>query len=160
MDALNILTRLYARLHNYPGVPYWVMTPFRKAVRNVASRILPRYLSKPHDQNYKREDSVIVSFTSFPARINEVWQVVSCMLRQTLQPREIILWLSKDQFPTTESIPDSLRKLEGDRFTIRMVDGDIRSHKKYFYVAKEHPDDYVFLIDDDIYYPPTILMNI
>mgnify|MGYP002626572380 CR=1 FL=1 len=157
MDALSILTKLYARLHNYPGIPYWVMTPFRKAVRSVANRILPKYLATPHIQDSKRQDSVIVSFTSFPSRINEVWQVVSCMLLQTLQPREIILWLSKDQFPTKESIPDSLRRLEGDRFKIQMVDGDIRSHKKYFYAAKEYPDDYVFLIDDDIYYPSTII---
>ena len=157
MNALNILTGLYAQLHNYPGVPYWVLTPFRKFLRSIANRILPKYLANPHGQISKKEDGIIISLTSFPARINNVWQVISCMLRQTLQPREIILWLSKDQFPTMESIPNSLRKMEGDFFKIRMVDGDLRSHKKYYYVAKEYPDDYVFLIDDDIYYPSTII---
>ena len=157
MNALNILTGLYARLHNYSGVPYWLLTPFRKCVRSIANKMLPEYLAKSHHTKSKRENGVIISFTSFPSRINDVWQVVSCMLRQTLQPRKIILWLSSDQFPTRESIPESLKRLEGDVFMIRMVDGDLRSHKKYYYVAKEHPDDYVFLIDDDIYYPSTIV---
>ena len=100
---------------------------------------------------------LIVSLTSFPARINNVWQVVECMLRQTYQPDKIILWLSKEQFPTEESIPQSLRDREGAVFEIRMVDGDIRSHKKYYYVSKEYPDALIFLIDDDIYYPTDIL---
>lgn len=99
----------------------------------------------------------IVSFTSFPARIDNVWQVVECMFRQTVQPAKILLWLSKEQFPTRESIPMSLRERENGFFEIRMVDGDIRSHKKYYYVAKEFPDSLVFLIDDDIYYRPDIL---
>lgn len=79
------------------------------------------------------------------------------MLDQTLQPDEIILWLSKEQFPTTDTIPESLKVLEGDVFKIRMVDGDLRSHKKYYYASLEYPNDNVFLIDDDIYYPTTLL---
>lgn len=51
----------------------------------------------------------------------------------------------------------SLRERENDFFEIRMVDGEIRPHKKYFYIAKEFPDSRVFLRDDDIYYPTDIL---
>ena len=74
---------------------------------------------------------------------------MECMLNQTLPPRNIYLWLSKDQFPTEDTIPESLRRLENSIFQIRMVEGDIRSHKKYYYIVKVHPEDYVFLIDDD-----------
>jgi len=94
---------------------------------------------------------------SFPARINNVWQVVECMLRQSVHADKIILWLSKDQFPSEESIPFSLKERIGDTFEIRIVSGDIRSHKKYYYAAKEFLDDMLFLIDDDIYYPNDIL---
>lgn len=38
-----------------------------------------------------------------------------------------------------------------------MVNGDIKSHKKYLYVAMEYPNDYVFLIDDDMFYPSTLI---
>ena len=46
---------------------------------------------------------------------------------------------------------------ENDIFNIRLVEGDIRSHKKYYYVSKEYKDSLIFLIDDDIYYPTDIL---
>lgn len=72
---------------------------------------------------------IIVSLTSFPARINNVWLVVECMLRQTVHADKIILWLSKDQFPSDDCIPFSLKKRISDVFEIRMVSGDIRSHK-------------------------------
>lgn len=157
MNVINLFTRAYSKLQNYPGMPYWVLTPFRRIVRHVANMVLPWYLAKTHECTGKREDGVIVSFTSFPARINDVWQVVECMFRQTYQPAKIVLWLSKDQFPDGMGIPVSLREREGNIFEIRMVDGDIRSHKKYYYVAKEYPDSLIFLIDDDIYYPTDIL---
>ena len=138
-------------------MPIWVMSPLRKVTRMVAYKVLPRYLKKRHRSKLNNSSDVIVSFTSFPARINNVWQIVECMLNQTLQPKEIILWLSKEQFPTTDSVPTSLRDRESEIFKIRMVEGDIRSHKKYYYVVKEHPDALVFLIDDDIYYPTDII---
>ena len=157
MNALSLLTKTYAWLHNYPSVPYWVLTPFRKIVRGTANIILPYYLARPHKKRKIDGKEIIVSFTSFPARINNVWQVVECMLRQTYLPSKIILWLSKKQFPNFEDIPYSLREREDELFEIRMVEGDIRSHKKYYYAVKEYPNSLIFLIDDDIYYPTDII---
>lgn len=160
MNPLTFFTKAYSRLHNYSAVPFWVLTPMRKVVRFGANRVLPHYLLKPRKINKIEgtiETKVIVSLTSFPARIDNVWQVVECMMRQTLTPAKIILWLSKEQFPIPEGIPVTLREREGDMFEIRLVDGDIRSHKKYYYVSTEFPNSLVFLADDDIYYPTTIL---
>lgn len=157
MNLLNLFTRTYARLHNYPGVPYWVLTPLRRLVRYVANKTLPKYLEKKCTPKGKIDQGLLVSFTSFPARIYSAWQVVECMLRQTYQPAKIILWLSNEQFPDGSGIPTSLREREGDIFEIRIVEGDIRSHKKYYYVSKEYPDSLIFLIDDDIYYPTDML---
>lgn len=157
MNILNLLVKSYSKLHNYPGIPYWLLTPTRKLVRYIADRILPGYLIKQPNEQVARNSGVIVSFTSFPARINKVWQVVECMKRQTYKPFKIILWLSKEQFPTYDSIPDSLKCREDSIFEIRMVDGDIRSHKKYYYVLNCFPDSLVFLIDDDLYYPTDLI---
>ena len=74
------------------------------------------------------------------------------MLHQTFLPKKIILWLSKEQFDKKD-LPDSLLSLENEVFEIRMVDGDIRSYKKSYYVLKEYPEDNVLLIDDDLFYP-------
>ena len=150
---LDLFVSLYGYLRNYKGIPFWVFTPFRKFVRCLAHRILPKYLAHSNRGKMKCQTDVIVSFTSFPARILEVWQVVECMLRQSYRPKKIILWLSKDQFPQKENIPLSLREKEGECFNIRLVEGDIRSHKKYYYISKECPDSLILLIDDDIYYP-------
>ncbi len=156
MNVLDLFVNSYALLKNY-GMPYFVMTPFRRVVRKMSNNYLPKYLSKPAKLSDKRCKGLIVSLTSFPARINDVWQVIECMKRQTLLPEKIILWLSNEQFPTKESVPQNLRDREDDLFSIRMVDGDIRSHKKYYYVSKENPYDLIFLIDDDIYYDTDIV---
>ena len=157
MNLLNFFTKLYSKERNISGLPFWVMTPVRKMTRFAANKVLPHYLSKDVICKPKGNFDVIVSFTSFPARINNVWQVVECMMRQSLKPSKILLWLSKEQFPTADSIPQSLRDREGDTFEIRMVGGDVRSHKKYLYAVTEYPNDYIFLIDDDIYYPTDLL---
>ena len=159
MNKLDRLARAYSRLHNYPGVPRWVLSPLRRCVRSISNKVLPSFLSSGQRPPAKERGNVpvIVSFTSFPARIQNVWQVVECMLRQTYMPSKIILWLSTEQFPVPDSIPQTLRVLEGDVFEIRMVEGDIRSHKKYYYVFSDFPNALVFLVDDDLYYPSDIL---
>lgn len=157
MLALNLLTRFYGILHNYRGVPSVALTPLRKIIRYLANNVLPNSLEKSDRRKAIQETDVIVSFTSFPARIQEVWQVVECMLRQSYCPKKVILWLSKEQFPQVDDIPVSLRKREGECFNIRLVEEDIRSHKKYYYVSREYPDSLVLLIDDDIYYPTDMI---
>lgn len=157
MNILDFITKFYGSLHNYPGIPFWMITPIRKTARFLASIVLPRYLETSKANMHNICDDIIVSFTSFPARIGTVWQVVECMMRQSYQPKKIILWLSREQFITEDSIPRSLRERTGEVFEIRLVDGDIRSHKKYYYVSKEFPNSLIFLIDDDIYYPTDIL---
>ena len=157
MNWLDFYTKLYYKERNIPGLPFWVMSPFRIITKIVANKCIPRYLSSHNYDKKKIDSDVVVSFTSFPARINNVWQVVECMMRQTYKPSKILLWLSKEQFPTEDTVPDSLRERVGDCFEIRMVDGNIRSHKKYYYAFKEFKNSLVFLIDDDIYYPTDII---
>lgn len=82
---------------------------------------------------------------------------MECKKRQTLQPDKILLWLSKDQFPIEDTILDSFLSRIDSQFDIRMVDGDIRLHKKHYYAAKEYPNDLLFLIDNDIYYDTDII---
>lgn len=160
MNYLNIFTRAYGFLHNYPGVPYWVFTPLRKIVRFGANRLLPRYLANVRKRKGCIEKNVIISFTSFPARINDVWMVVESLKNQSVLPEKIILWLSKEQFPTKEAIPESLWKEEDELFEIRIVADDIRSHKKFFYVMQEYPDKTFITCDDDIFYHPDVIKNL
>lgn len=157
MNLLNFYTYTYGKLRGKNKVSSFIYKPIRIMIRFLANKRLPRYLSIPVPYSLIQKEKIIVSLTSFPARINEVWQVVECMKRQTVRPFRVFLWLSKEQFPKMSLIPERLIKMQDDIFQIKMVDGDLRSHKKYYYVAKYYPNNLVFLVDDDIYYPDNIL---
>lgn len=158
---INILCKLYSKIQNRSFILEKIKfySLLRLNVRIFANTALPIYfLVTRLFCNYKLEKSknegkrIIVSLTSFPARINRLWIVIECMLRQSKKPDKIILWLSKEQFANFSGIPKSLQVLQSRGLDIELVDGDIRSHKKYYYVFKKFPNDYIITIDDDIIY--------
>lgn len=158
MNEYKIYTSLYGVTRNYRGIPYWMLTPVRRLIRSLALKRLPAYFEKHiADINRPRTDNLIVSLTSFPARIETVYLTVESLFRQSELPEKIILWLSKEQFHDVSDVPERLRKLENDLFSIRYVDGDIRSHKKYYYAFLEFPQKTVITVDDDIYYHPKMI---
>lgn len=136
---------------------------FRHVIKRIAFYVLWLEYSLPHKEHIQKlklaslHNEVIVSLTSFPARINNLWIVIENMLRQTYRPDKIILWLSKEQFRDENDLPQKLIDLQRVGLEIRFVDGDIKSHKKYYYVFKEYSDSLIFLIDDDIIYPTNII---
>jgi hypothetical protein len=101
----------------------------------------------------KREQKIIVSLTSYPARIDTVWLTTETLLRQTVKPDELILYLAADQFPDRSLLPEELVRQTSRGLQIRFCDKDLKSHKKYFYAMQEYPEDIVILADDDIFYP-------
>jgi hypothetical protein len=101
--------------------------------------------------NIKRNQKIIVSLTSIPSRINTLWICIESLLRQTVKPDEIILWLADSQFNGLSSLPNSLIELQRRGLTIRFCD-DLKAHKKYYYSFKEYPDDIVITVDDDAVY--------
>ena len=156
MNAIDFYTRTYGVLQSRNSFVNKILSVPRHIIKYAANRHLPIILSRKV-QDVKTDKRIIVSFTSFPARIDNVWQVVENMRHQSVQPWKIILWLSAEQFPNNDSVPKSLSERVGEDFEIRIVPGDIRSHKKHFYVFQEFPDHLVILIDDDIYYPSTMI---
>ena len=123
------------------------------------------YKNNPIENGLNRADGrsrkLVCSLTSFPARIDEIWISIETIFRQTYKADEIILWLSKDQFQGRE-LPQSIQNCQEKGLTIRWVDRDLRSHKKYFYVLQEYKNKNVdvVLLDDDLYYPDRLLENL
>lgn len=99
-------------------------------------------------------DTIIVSLTSYPARISKLWMVIKTLLNQKeVDNLKVILWLSKEQFPKgLDSLPNSLTCLINKGLDIRFVHDDLKSHKKYYYAFKEYPNNIVVTVDDDIIY--------
>lgn len=117
------------------------------------ARIYEKYsVLKNGINNTCREEKVIISLTSFPKRINNVWLTIETLMRQTMKPDEIILWLADSQFASIESLPKKLQDLQKRGLTIRFCD-DLKSHKKYFYAMQEYDEDIIILVDDDMFYP-------
>ena len=123
------------------------------------------YKNNPIENGLNRADGrsrkLVCSLTSFPARIDEIWISIETIFRQTYKADEIILWLSKNQF-VGQALPQSILNCQEKGLTIRWVDGDLRSHKKYFYVLQEYKNKNVdvVLLDDDLYYPDRLLENL
>lgn len=133
-------------------------------VRIIANLIIPVYFSftckkKCYRLQSKRNAGkrIIVSLTSFPSRIDRIWIVIESLLRQSVKPDMIILWLSKEQFPELERLPRKLLGMQERGVIIRLCNDDIRSHKKYWYVLQEFPTDYVVTVDDDVIYNSNII---
>ena len=106
-----------------------------------------------------RPQKIIISLTSFPKRINTVWITIETLLRQSVKPDEIVLWLADKQFDGLDSLPTELLVLQKRGLTIRFCE-DLRSHKKYFYAMQEFPDAIVVLVDDDMFYPRDMLKEL
>lgn len=99
----------------------------------------------------KRNRKIIVSLTSYPKRIDTLWITIETLLRQTMKPDEIILWLAEEQFDGVESLPIELQNQQKRGLSIKWCD-NLLSHKKYFYTMQEYPNDLVILVDDDSFY--------
>lgn len=98
------------------------------------------------------EPELIVSLTSFPARIETVQHTVASILLQSHKPDKVILWLAPEQFPGgTASLPKGLLALRKYGLTIGWC-RDIRSFKKLIPSLRKYPDAVIVTADDDLYY--------
>ena len=97
---------------------------------------------------------VVVSLTSYPARIDTVHLTVRSLMDQTVKADRIVLWLSEDQFPG-RVLPEALCSI-GEPFEVRWCD-DLKPHKKYYYALEEFPDAVLVTVDDDVRYQPDLL---
>ena len=75
-------------------------------------------------------EKVMISLTSFPARINEVKYTIYSLLNQTYKPNKIVLWLGEDKFINKESdLPKELLDFTQKGLSIKFVK-DLRSYTK------------------------------
>lgn len=102
-----------------------------------------------------REKRIIVSLTSYPARINKVPATIGSLLRQTVKPDKIVLWLGIEKFPEKRlpEIYDEIRRCGVD-IEFRQ---DLKSHTKYFYAIQEFSEDIIITVDDDLIYHNTMV---
>jgi len=152
-------------LNAFLGIRFFSL--LRVLVRNSANLILPPYIllsnkfkARKLGKPLQGTPQLIVSLTTYPARIGKVWIVIESIMRQTQKPDRIILWLSKEQFTDDFIIPTRLKDLQHRGLEIVFCEDDLRSHKKYYYVLKNYPDDLLLVIDDDVIYRSTLVSEL
>lgn len=99
---------------------------------------------------------IIVSITSYPGRINQAWMSIESLLRQTVKPNKIILWLGKEKFSTTEELSEILKKQMKRGLSVEFRE-DLKPHTKYYYAMNEYPTSTIITVDDDIFYPSNLI---
>lgn len=94
----------------------------------------------------------VVSVTSYGRRVSKsiVYYTLISILRQSVQPSRIILWLAEDEW-TEDTLPLKLTKLKAKGVEIRYCK-DLRSYKKLIPTLLICKDSNIVTVDDDTIY--------
>lgn len=163
-DTACLSGRKFAMLDElYAAAVPWAKANKTQIVRNrvlgvIANLVYPLYcgISRTPEQETDpdRKENVVISLTSYPARIRRVHLCIESLLRQKYKANDIVLWLSRQQFPhELDDLPHSLVKLTGRGVRICFVEHDDRSYKKIIYTGSRYPGSVVITADDDTLYP-------
>ncbi len=95
---------------------------------------------------------IVVSLTSYPARINKVPDTITSILAQTFKPGKVLLWLAEEQFPGKEKdLPSELLGLKDKGLSIEWCE-NVHSYKKLIPALRKYPEKIIVTADDDILY--------
>lgn len=144
---------------------------FSKALNRIVARLVkvtldfyvPNYYRRTQKEgnrllgNIDIKKEVIVSLTSFPARLGDVWIAIESLFRQSYKVDRIVLWL--DNSIAESELPPSLKQQVNNGLELRFVE-DLRAHTKYFYALSEFKENLVITVDDDCYYPKNTIKNL
>lgn len=139
-----------------------ILNPYNNIVKiwiNITYPILFRINKQEILEKKNNKNGVIVSLTSFPARINTVHYTIKSLLLQSYRPDKIILWLAKEEFSSINELPKNLTDLLGSDFEIRWCD-NLKPHKKYIYTMLENPESIIITVDDDGYYRKNLVKDL
>lgn len=98
---------------------------------------------------------IIISLTTIPSRLPKIHLVIERLLRQTVKPQRIILYLNEENGLTRETLHLSIRK-NLDKIIKRGVEikwvPNLNCHTKYYFTLKENPESIIITVDDDGWY--------
>ena len=98
-------------------------------------------------------NDIIVSMTSFPARMRTTHLAIESIIKQSLKPNKIILWLYEKEFPLKEkNILKNILKFQSQGLLIKYYPTNLKSHLKLIPTLIQYPNSFIITIDDDIYY--------
>lgn len=112
----------------------------------------------------KYNSQLVVCLTTIPERINKVHLCIESLMRQSLKPNKIILWITEKIFDyqneaLEENIPRQLLRLKSRGLEIKYCK-DIGPFSKTINTLKNYPNCILVVADDDVYYPKNWLIEL
>ncbi len=102
------------------------------------------------------DGAYVISLTSFPPRMENLWIVVDLLMRQTVRPAAVYLCLYEGDFPG-KKLPSSLDPYLERGLQVLWAEEDMKPHLKYFYAFRKEAEGLVrpvMTADDDLFYAP------
>ena len=112
----------------------------------------------PIPKKTKIYPGLIISLTSYPARLKTLHIVIRSLLKQKVSAEKVILYLGTDS--KESDIPKKLRKLTKYNFEIKTGYEDLKPHKKYFFAMQEYPNHMILTVDDDSIYDKNLVKDL
>lgn len=122
----------------------------RSALRFLHYRLKSPWSSRPVPTS---DDRLIISLTTHPPRIRQVFATLESLCEQDLDAFDIHLYLSRRDQEAIGSLPKSLRRLRHRGVKIVVTEADYRSYDKLLHALKAHPQATIITADDDMLYP-------
>lgn len=144
---------------------FFVRESWRKPVKDFfyRSRSELRYklfLRKNIGSTEEPIPNLIITLTSYPARISTLHETLISLLSQSRRPEKVVLWLAEEQFAGKEKdLSDKILKMKDFGLEIRWS-RDLKSYKKLIPGLEENPEKIYVTADDDIFYPKNWLRNL
>jgi len=114
--------------------------------------VLPRRLAHAgrRPTRHALPGTLVVSLTSWPPRFPFLHRSLGALLRQSVRPDRIVLWIAEADAPL---LPARVLRLAGSGVEIRTT-ADTGPFKKLLPSIEAFPDAFVVTADDDVHYGP------
>ncbi len=108
--------------------------------------------------NEHRTQKIVISLTTFLARLDTIELCLKSLCLQTVKPDKIIIWLDSDGDNDIVSSKLSVYNQYGIEFFFQPE--QLKSHKKYYYAIQKFPNDIIITVDDDAVYSPDLVESL
>ena len=142
------------------------MKYFRNALNSFLRIVLDRRLeiellwgANRHTVVPPDEADVVVSMTSYPARIKFAWISLETLFRQKYESFAVVLILARAQFPTGR-LPKRIRRLQERGLAVIWVNQDGKSADHIWPAYSRFRHARIVSVDDDKFFPPELLAQL
>lgn len=109
-------------------------------------------------------DNVVISLTTTPIRINNIWPTINSLMLQSVKPKKIYLWIPKSyvRFPeqTINELPDFIRN--NPLIQTEFITKDFGPATKLlpYLETNTQKDQKIIVVDDDRIYPKHLIKTL